>query len=352
MSDPHATSPEDVDLARFDAIVDVRPQAQTRPHLPESTFTPLERLLEDPAASLPSTSARVLVVCDIGMRSAIAARELAELGYQSVTSLDGGIDAWRRHGLPLAGTDSLTPNELERFDRQIKIPDIGSTGQSKLRSASVTVIGAGGLGSPVISYLAGAGIGTLRIVDPDVVELSNLQRQPIFALSDLGRPKVVAAADSVAAATTQTATEIVQGSFDSSSAADLIEGSTVVVDATDSFQARYDLSDATRKAEVPLVTGAVFRWEGQITTLMPNGACYRCIFPSPPESAARLDCALVGAVGPVVGTIGTLQATEVIRISAGLAPAYAGRLLMYDGAVGTFSSVSVQARPDCVCQGP
>ena len=347
MTSIRSINPESIDLASFDSIMDVRPRFGDRPGIEGAISAPLDELMARPEEFIPDRDAVVLLVCDVGMRSAYAASQLLDSGFANVASLDGGLDEWRRQGLPLTGTAGLTGEQLERFDRQIKLPGIGTEGQTRLLASSVAVVGVGGLGSPVTSYLAAAGVGNLRLIDPDHVEVSNLQRQPIFSTDDVGLPKVAAAERFVAELTPDTAVSAHQVSLQPDNARSLLEGVDVVVDATDSFAARYAISDAAHDLGVPVVSGAVYRWEGQITTLDPQGPCYRCLFPDAPESARYLDCALVGAVGPVVATIGTMQSSEVIKLLTGSSSSFAGRLGVYDGSSGTLTSVPVSKRSGC-----
>jgi len=339
--------PEDVDLDAFDAILDVRPRWSNRTSISGMVPAPLDELIADPDGFIPTPGSATLVVCDVGLRSAFAASHLAAFGYTAVVSLDGGLDQWRRQGLPLIGTVGLTDAQLERFDRQIKLPGIGALGQSRLLDAAVAVVGVGGLGAPIVAYLAAAGVGLLRLIDPDVVEISNLQRQPIFQTTDAGTPKVGAAQLFNNGLTTETDVDTRPVALDAANAETLLAEVDVVVDATDSFAARYAISDASHRLAVPVVSGAVYRWEGQVTTLEPGGPCYRCLFPEPPEAIEYLDCAVIGAIGPVVATIGTIQATEVIKILAGETSSYAGRLGLYDGSDGKLVTVPVSRRSGC-----
>ena len=343
---PHV-EPGQVDLTEFDLIIDVRPGDVERATIPGSVHVPLNDLLGSPGDHAPSLESRILVVCDIGMRSLVGANALSEAGYRKAVSLAGGIDAWRRKGLPLEGTGGLTAHQLDRFDRQIKLPDIGPAGQRRLLDAHVTVVGAGGLGVPVLTYLAAAGIGALRIIDPDIVDLSNLQRQPIYRSDTVGEAKAPSAAAFIAALTPETRVETRQELLTSDVATSLLAGTDIVVDATDSFDARYAINGAAIDLAIPMISGAVYRWEGQLTTLEPSGPCYRCVFPSPPGGAEHMTCELIGAMGSVVATIGTMQATEVIAIAAGAAPAFSGVLGMYDGRRGILERVRVAKRADC-----
>lgn len=340
-------NPADIDLSAYEAILDVRPRSANRTGISGMVSAPLDELISNPAEFVVATDTTVLVVCDIGLRSGYAAQQLTDLGYSAIVSLGGGLDEWRRQGLPLIGTAGLTDEQLERFDRQIKLPGIGPDGQSRLLASTVAVVGVGGLGAPVVAYLAAAGIGTLVLIDPDTVEISNLQRQPIYSTADAGTPKVDAAERFIADLTSETRVETHRTSVDATNAVALLEGANVVVDATDSFAARYAISDAAHALGVPVVSGAVYRWEGQVTTLDALGPCYRCLFPEPPEAAGYLECAVVGAVGPVVATIGTIQATEVIKLLSDGSSSYVGRLGLYDGAVGKLTTVPVSKRTGC-----
>ena len=339
--------PADVNLSEFEAVLDVRPPLAKRTGIPGMVVIPLDELVTDPTKFIDDHTTPVLIVCDVGMRSAYVAQHLTDQGFTAVASLAGGLDEWRHQGLPLVGTAGLTDDQLERFDRQIKLPGIGPDGQSRLLGSTVAVVGVGGLGVPAATYLAAAGVGTLLLIDPDVVEVSNLQRQPIYTTENAGTPKVDAAREFIRSLTPETRVGVDRTPLDAGNADALLKGADVVVDATDSFTARYAISDAAHKLGVPVVSGAVYRWEGQITTLGPSGPCYRCLFPEAPEGTGYLDCALIGAIGPVVATIGTMQATEVIRLLTGGSPSYSGRLGLYDGAAGTLASVPVSKRAGC-----
>ena len=285
------------------------------------------------------------------MRSGVAVRRLRAVGYDGAVSLTGGLDAWRAAGKPVAGTGGFTKGQLDRYDRQIKMPDIGVPGQQRLADAVVAVVGAGGLGSPVLSYLAAAGVGTLRVIDPDVVEISNLQRQPIYGTSDAGREKALSAAAALGELNPDVVIEAITDELTAENATSLLAGVSVVIDATDRFAARYAINDAAVRLGVPLVSGSVYRWEGQVMTAMPEGPCYRCAFPEPPDSDVVLDCALTGVIGPVVGTVGAMQATEAIQLIATDRTAHAGGLTVFDGRTGSTLRVRIERRADCPACG-
>ena len=327
-------------------ILDVRPPTIRARSIPGSTNVPLDLLLADPDTHVPDRNGSVLVVCDMGIRSRLVAVQLREAGFPNVTSLAGGIEAWAMVGLALEGRSSLGSDELARYDRHIKLPEIGVDGQVRVRASRITIVGAGGLAAPAIEYLAGAGVGRLRIIDPDVIEISNLHRQPIYRSTDVGSDKVIAAAGFVAGLNDTVVVEPLRETISQDTADRLLMGSDVVIDATDRFEATYAISDSGQRLGIPVVTAAVYRWEGQLSVLVPGGPCYRCIFPSPPEGAA-LECSVTGVVGSVVGTLGSMQATEALRIAAGVESTVEGRLVLYDGRTHESNSVSVVRRRDC-----
>ncbi len=249
----------------------------------------------------------------------------------------------------MAGAD-LYPDQLDRYARQVIMDDIGPTGQGALLDADVLVVGAGGLGAPVIQYLAAAGVGRLAVVDDDVVERSNLQRQVVHADADVGRPKVDSAREYVAALNPDVTVETHETRLTAGNAADLVAGRDVVVDAADNFPTRYLVSDACTLAGVPFTHGAVYRFEGQAATFTGDGPCYRCLFPEAPPEGVAPDCATAGVLGAVPGTIGTVQATETTKLLLDHGETLDGQLLVYDAAGMGFETVPVERRPDCpVC---
>lgn len=247
-------------------------------------------------------------------------------------------------------TPDLSAADLDRYSRHIIMEDIGGEGQQALLDSSVIIIGAGGLGSPIIQYLAAAGIGTLTIVDDDVVERSNLQRQVIHGEADIGRPKVRSAQEFVADLNPAITVEPVEKRVDSESVQSLIAGHDVVVDATDNFPTRYLLNDACTLAGLPLVHGAIYQFEGQVATFTGDGPCYRCLFPEAPEEGVVPDCATAGVLGVLPGTVGCMQATEVLKLCADVGTLLDGRMLYYDAKGMTVEEIPIAADPDCpVC---
>jgi molybdopterin/thiamine biosynthesis adenylyltransferase/rhodanese-related sulfurtransferase len=325
----------------------VRPHAATSAGIAGSTIVGLEQLVTNPSASI-STDARVLIVCDIGMRSAIAVKHLRVSGYTNTVSLAGGIDAWRAGGLPLVDTAGLTDAQLNRYDRHLKLTSVGVPGQRSLLDATVAVVGAGGLGSPVVTYLAAAGVGTIRIIDDDVVDTSNLQRQPLHSTRDVGEPKVESAQAFVHALNPDVTVEAITDRLDVANAIDLLGGTDVVVDASDNFAARYAINDASVVLGIPVVFASVYRMEGQVAVFdAKSGPCYRCIFPEMPDDTIPLDCQTVGVLGSVTGVLGSIQATETIKLIVDSDETLIGRLLLYDGSRQTFTTLKISKDPSC-----
>ncbi|SFF88231.1 adenylyltransferase and sulfurtransferase [Halopelagius inordinatus] len=245
---------------------------------------------------------------------------------------------------------SLDSTQLDRYSRHIIMDEVGPEGQKRLLDARVLVVGAGGLGSPAVEYLAGAGVGTLGVVDDDVVERSNLQRQVIHGDGDVGRPKVESAADFVARLNPDVTVETYETRLDKSNVEDVVSGYDVVVDASDNFPTRYLLNDFCRLREIPIAHGAIYKFEGQVTTLASDGPCYRCLFPEAPEPGTVPDCATTGVLGVLPGTVGCLQATEAVKLVLGVGEPLVGRLLFYDAMDTTFETVPYRKNPDCpVC---
>jgi molybdopterin/thiamine biosynthesis adenylyltransferase len=245
---------------------------------------------------------------------------------------------------------SLDATQLDRYSRHIIMDEVGPEGQAALLDASILVVGAGGLGSPVIQYLAAAGVGHLAIADDDVVERSNLQRQIVHADADVGRPKVESAAEYVRDLNPDVAVEAHETRLGPENVGDLLDGHDLVVDASDNFRTRYVVNDAARLREIPVAHGAIYKFEGQITTLAPDGPCYRCLFPEAPEPENAPDCATTGVLGVLPGTVGTIQATEAVKHLLGLGETLTGRLLFYDAREMSFETVEYRQNPDCpVC---
>lgn len=336
----------ELDLASGVLVVDVREPYEFRSGtIPGAVSAPLAGVAESVAALAPDLATEIVFICAVGNRSALAAKELQDRGYRNIASLAGGVTAWRGGGGELVAPES---DDATRHLRQQVLPEIGAEGQRRLGAARVIVVGAGGLGSPVLVYLAGAGVGTLAVVDHDVVELSNLHRQTVHRTDDVGRSKVASAADAIAAIDPAVRVMGAEVQLTAENAAGLLRGFDLVVDGSDNFAARYAINDAAVSLGIPVVHGAVYRWEGQVTVLDPrSGPCYRCLFPQPPPPGAAPDCEVAGVFGGVAGVVGSLMAVEAAKVLLGAGDPLVGRLLMYDGLSGDFTRLDVTRSEDC-----
>ena len=309
-----------------------------------------------PQRHAPDRDAPLLLICQTGRRSMQTADALAALGYTDLASVAGGTSAWQAEGLPTVLPDGDIDLDFhERYSRHLKLPEIGLAGQQRLADARVLVIGAGGLGSPAAYYLAAAGVGTLRIADDDVVDRSNLQRQILHAEDRIGLPKVASAATTLTGLNPRTRIEAVAERVTSANVDRLLEGVDVVLDGADNFPVRYLLNDACVLHGVPLVYGAVHRFEGQVSVFDAGRArgqrpCYRCLFPEPPPPEAAPNCSEVGVLGVLPGVIGLLQSTEVLKLLLGLGEPLSGRLLQFDALRMQFRQIRLAPDPECpVC---
>jgi molybdopterin/thiamine biosynthesis adenylyltransferase len=266
-------------------------------------------------------------------------------------NLAGGILAWEANSLPIEAPSALTPAQQSRYSRHLLIPEVGTAGQVKLLNSKVLLVGAGGLGSPSALYLAAAGVGTLGIVDFDVVEASNLQRQIIHSTDRLGVKKVDSARQSIEALNPDVKVVTYDEMLLADNVARLIDGYDVILDGTDTFETRYLLNDAAVAAEIPVVHASVFRFEGQLTTFVPYvGPCYRCLYPTPPPPELAPGCSVAGVLGVVPGIMGLLQANEVLKVLLGIGEPLVGRLLLFDALDGSFSELRLERDPKCpVC---
>ena len=300
----------------------------------------------------PYRERSIVLYCAHGNRSLRAAKAFSEQGYDAVVSLAGGIDAWGKAGLPVELPDGLDEGQQARYSRHVLIPEIGVQGQRRLLDAQVLLVGAGGLGSPAALYLAAAGIGRLGIVDDDIVDESNLQRQVLHSTEALGEPKVESAARRLRGLNP----DVEVSPYSERLTADNIdgileEGWDVVVDGADNFPTRYLLNDASVWHSVPVVHGSIFRFEGQVTVFKPgDGPCYRCLFPEPPPPELAPSCAEGGVLGVLPGVIGSIQGAETLKLVLGIGEPLIGRLLLYDALAASFDEVAVRRNPKCpVC---
>ncbi|MDQ3300105.1 MAG: molybdopterin-synthase adenylyltransferase MoeB [Myxococcota bacterium] len=290
----------------------------------------------------------VVLYCQSGTRSVLAARSLGELGYTNVRSLAGGFTGWKRTGLPWEQPLALRPDQEARYSRHTLIPEVGIAGQLKLLKAKVLCIGAGGLGSPSSMYLAAAGIGTLGIVDDDVVDASNLQRQILHGTDRVGIPKVESAETTLRGLNPDVKVDKHRTRITSANALELIGGYDVVIDGADNFATRYLVNDSALRLGKPVVHASIFRFEGQITVFPGTGSpCYRCLYPQPPPPEEAPSCAEAGVLGVLPGIMGVLQATEAIKIVLELGDTLAGRLLVYDALKTRFRELKLRRDPKC-----
>lgn len=300
----------------------------------------------------PHRDAPIALYCAGGVRSALGARSLGEMGYTNVVSVAGGFGGWKNAGYPFVVPRIMTDDQRHRYSRHTMIPEVGEQGQLRLLDAKVLLIGAGGLGSPAAMYLAAAGVGTLGIVDFDVVDISNLQRQILHHLDDVGRPKVETAAEAIAALNSDVKVVPHRVLLRSDNALDIIKDYDVVINGSDNFPTRYLVNDACALLGKPLVDGSIFRFDGQLTVFDPawGGPCYRCLYPDPPPPGEVPSCAEGGVLGVLPGIIGSLQASEAVKLILGIGEPLRGRLLLYDALDGRFRQVQVHKDPACpVC---
>src|SRR3954469_22745467 len=295
---------------------------------------------------------RVIIYCASGQRSALAASTLKELlGYENVASMNGGITLWKDRGYDVEVPVSLSKEQRERYSRHLLVPEIGLEGQTKLLNAKVLLLGAGGLGSPTALYLAAAGVGTLGVVDDDEVDLSNLQRQVIHTNDGIGTPKVDSAERAINAINPDVKVVKYQTRLDASNIMEIIEGYDVIVDGVDNFPTRYLLNDATVRLDIPVVSASILGFDGQLSVFKPHDCpCYRCLYPVPPPAELAPSCGANGVLGVLPGTMGLLQATEVVKLIIGQGEPLVGRLLLYDALAATFTELKVRRDPECpVC---
>ena len=312
------------------------------------------QLESDPQTHLPDRDAEILLICQVGHRSQLTAQALAACGYTNLASVAGGTTAWEAAALPMVRMD-VDADFGERYSRHLRLPEVGLEGQKQLERACVLLVGAGGLGSPAAFYLAAAGVGMLRLVDDDIVDRSNLQRQILHTDARIGMRKVESAAATLTALNPRTRIEAVHERVTSDNIERLLDGVDVVIDGADNFPARYLLNDACVKLGIPLVYGAVHRFEGQVSVFDAGrqrgiAPCYRCLFPEPPPPDAAPNCAEAGVLGVLPGVIGLLQATEAIKLLLGIGESLAGRLLHFDALAMRFRETRLAADPCCkVC---
>src|SRR5580658_521373 len=352
-----------IDAGEKLTLVDVREKDEWRAgFIPGAVSIPRGFLEIQAEQKLPDKNAHIVAYCAGGTRSALAAATLQELGYSNVETANPGFVRWKDLGYPVETPPNLSDSQRERYSRHILLPEVGETGQAKLLQSRVLLLGAGGLGSPALMYLAAAGVGTLGIVDADVVDASNLQRQIIHATSRVGSPKVESAAKFVADLNPDVKVVPYKERLTSANVERIFADYQVVIDGTDNFPTRYLVNDASVWMGKPVVHGSIFRFDGQVTTFISEraatkfgvaaGPCYRCLYPEPPPPHLAPSCQEAGVLGILCGIVGTVQATEAIKILLGKGTSLAGRLLTYDSLKMRFRELRLRRAPDCPVCGP
>ena len=335
-------------------FLDVRePDEYEQGAVPNAVHLPRGHLEFQVEGKLPDKSGPVVVYCAGGVRSAFAAKTMQDLGYADVQSLIGGFNKWKDDGRPWKAPETLSPAQRNRYQRHLLLPEVGETGQLKLLNSKVLLLGAGGLGSPAALYLAAAGVGTLGIIDMDVVDESNLQRQILHNMDRVGERKVDSAKKTLTALNPDVNVVTYDVRLGADNILEIIDGYDAIVDGTDNFPTRYLVNDAALLKRIPVIHGSIFRFEGQVTVFDPyNGPCYRCLIPEPPPAELAPSCSEAGVLGVLPGIIGSIQAIETIKVLLDLGDPLVGRLLSYDALEESFRTFKVRPDPACPACGP
>jgi sulfur-carrier protein adenylyltransferase/sulfurtransferase len=335
-------------------FLDVRePDEYEQGAIPNAVHLPRGNLEFQVEGKLPDKSGPIVVYCAAGVRSAFAAKTMLDLGYQDVQSLVGGFNRWKDAGRTWAAPTTLSPAQRNRYQRHLLLPEVGEKGQLKLLDSKVLLLGAGGLGSPAALYLAAAGVGTLGVIDMDVVDESNLQRQILHNMDRIGERKVDSAKKTLTALNPDVNVVTYDVRLGADNILEIIDGYDVIVDGTDNFPTRYLVNDASLLKQIPVIHGSIFRFEGQVTVFDPyNGPCYRCLIPEPPPAELAPSCAEAGVLGVLPGIVGSIQAIEAIKVLLGLGDPLVGRLLSYDALEQSFRTFKVRRDPQCPACGP
>ena len=333
-------------------LLDVREKEEFREgHLAEAVSLPRGFLEIKVETTVPDKSTPVIAYCAGGVRSLLAAKAMKEMGYKEVISMSGGYTAWKAAGYKWAEERQFSAEQSTRYSRHFMLPEVGENGQAKLLDAKVLMVGAGGLGSPSAYYLAAAGVGTMGIIDDDVVDLSNLQRQILHTQDRIGQPKTESAKQTIQALNPDVRVITYQEKLTSKNIMDIIKDYDIVVDGCDNFPTRYLINDACVMAKKPNVHGSIFQFEGQASVFDPgNGPCYRCLYPQPPPAEMAPNCQEAGVLGVLPGLIGVIQAIETIKIILGKGDTLAGRLLCFNTLTMEITTLNLKADPSCpVC---
>ena len=353
---PEIEASELAELLAGDAaplVVDVREQGEwDEGNIPDSVHI-ARGFLESRIASNAATDRTIVVTCASGMRSLLAGRTLHEMGYENVRSLAGGFTRWKQNGNPVRVQKRLTADQRSRYSRHILIPEVGEEGQQRLLDSKALLIGAGGLGSPAAYYLAAAGVGTLGLVDDDVVDASNLQRQIIHTTDRVGMLKGESAKIAIEALNPDVQVNVHPFRVTKENVLDLIADYDVVIDGADNFPTRYLMNDACLMAKKPLIHASILRFEGHASVFLPyDGPCYRCLFAEPPPPELAPSCGEAGVLGVLCGVMGNIQANEAIKVLLGIGEPLSGRLLIYDALEMSFTELKLRRDPDCPACGP
>ncbi len=344
---------EDLKAGKAIHIVDVREREEVMDgYIPDAEMIPrgfLELNIEEDVTM--DRDAEIVLYCAGGNRSALAARDLTFMGYTNVKSMIGGFKGWKDAGYSFDQGGLMSEDDMQRYARHIILPEVGEKGQQKLLKGRVLLVGVGGLGCPTALYLAAAGVGKIGLVDADVVDKSNLQRQVLFGESDVGRPKVEAARDKLLDLNSTLDVVTHYELLTSHNVFDVMDGYDIIVNGCDNFPTRYLVNDAAVMKNKPVVDGSIFRFEGQATVYVPGeGPCYRCLYPAPPPPGEVPSCAEGGVLGVLPGTVGLMQATEVVKIILGEGKSLVGRVLLYDAMEMKFRELKLRKDPECpVC---
>ena len=346
--------PNDV-AARLDhfTLLDVRePEEYEQGAVPGAVHLPRGNLEFSVEGRLPDKNAPIAVYCAGGVRSAFATKTLQDLGYTDVVSIIGGFNKWKDEGLAWTTPRVLSADQRNRYQRHLLLPEVGEKGQMRLLDSKVLLLGAGGLGSPAAMYLAAAGVGTIGIIDMDVVDSSNLQRQILHNVDRIGMRKVDSAKMTLTAMNPDVKVLTYDARLGADNILDIIDGYDVIVDGTDNFPTRYLVNDAALVKNIPVVHGSIFRFEGQVTVFSPYvGPCYRCMIPEPPPPELAPSCAEAGVLGVLPGIVGSIQAIETIKLLLELGDPLVGRLLTYDSMDESFRTFKVRRDPACPACG-
>lgn len=341
--------------ANAPVLLDVRERDEyEQGFIPTAEWIPrgfLELKIED---AVPSRDQEVIIYCAGGTRSALAAKAIVDMGYTKVSSMAGGFRAWKNAGHAFERPRVMTPEQIKRYSRHIMLPEVGEAGQAKLLDSKVLFLGAGGLGSPSSLYVAAAGVGTIGMVDDDVVDESNLQRQVLHNIERLGMPKVESARKTLQALNPDVNFIAHETRLTADNVMEIIADYDVIVDGADNFPTRYLLNDAALKLNKPVIHASIFRFEGQMTTFLPDdGPCYRCLYPDPPPPGMAPSCQEAGVLGVLPGLVGCVQATEALKLLLGVGTSLSGRLLVFDALGTKFRTLKLRKDPQCrVCSKP